>query len=183
MSEYHRYFIPGGTYFFMLVTERRAPLFAQASAREMLGRIFRDCLQRDPFDVIAIVLLPDHLHALWALPTGDDRYSRRWQFIKREFTRAWLACGGSEQPRSKSRLIQRRRGVWQRRFWEHMIRDEADLEAHFDYIHYNPVKHGLTTCPSDWPWSTFHRWVRAGHYPPDWGGCSSMNELENGGGE
>jgi len=175
MSEYRRYFVPGGTYFFTVVTEGRAPLFGQAAARELLGSAFRRCLLRDRFEVIAMVLLPDHLHAVWALPAGDDRYSRRWQWIKREFTRAWLALGGHEQPRSDSRLSQRRRGVWQRRFWEHAVRDESDLEAHFDYIHYNPVKHGLVARPQDWPWSSFHRWVRAGHYPIGWGGCAAMH--------
>jgi REP-associated tyrosine transposase len=98
---------------------------------------------------------------------GDCAYSERWRWIKREFTRDWLACGGTEQSRRVSG--QRRRGVWQRRFWEHTIRDETDLENHFDYIHYNPVKHGLVQRPCDWPWSSFHRWVRAGHYQPNWG--------------
>jgi putative transposase len=164
---YRRYFVPGATYFFTVVTDRRAALFADEAARRMLGSVIRRCLLRRPLKVVAIVLLPDHLHCLWALPAGDCAYSERWRWIKREFTRDWLACGGIEQPRRVSR--QRRRGVWQRRFWEHTIRDETDLENHFDYIHYNPVKHGLVQRPRDWPWSSFHRWVRAGHYPPNWG--------------
>jgi len=168
MSDYRRYFVPGGTFFFTLVTERRATLFDSDRARMLLGSTIRRCFLRYPVEVVAIVLLPDHLHTLWTLPPGDSRYSLRWRWIKREFTRAWLALGGAEQARSAARLEERRRGVWQRRFWEHTIRDEADLEAHFDYIHYNPVKHGLARRPRDWPWSTFHRWVRAGHYPIDW---------------
>jgi putative transposase len=167
MSDYRRYFVPGATYFFTVVTERRAPLFADDSARRLLGSVIRRCLLRRPLKVLAVVLLPDHLHCLWALPSGDCAYSERWRWIKREFTRGWLACGGTEQPRRASR--QRRRGVWQRRFWEHTIRDETDLDNHFDYIHFNPVKHRLVQRPRDWPWSSFHRWVRAGHYRPNWG--------------
>jgi REP-associated tyrosine transposase len=169
MSDYRRYFVPGATYFFTLVTERRAPLFAGEAARRLLGSAMRRCLLRRPLKVVAVVLLPNHLHCLWALPPGDTAYPLRWRWIKREFTRAWLAGGGLEQPRPESRREQRRRGVWQRRFWEHTIRDETDLESHFDYIHYNPVKHGLVQRPRDWPWSSFHRWVNAGHYQPDWG--------------
>jgi putative transposase len=168
MSDYRRYFVPGGTYFFTVVTERRSRLFEQDSARRLLGGVIRQCLFRYPVEVVAIVLLPEHLHTLWTLPVGDSRYSLRWGWIKREFTRAWLEIGGAEEGRSEARTRERRRGIWQRRFWEHTIRDEADLESHFDYIHYNPVKHGLVQRPGDWPWSSFHRWVRAGHYSADW---------------
>jgi putative transposase len=135
MSDYRRYFVPGGTYFFTLVTENRARLFEQAPARRILGAAMRECFARFPLKVVAIVLLPDHLHTLWTLPPGDDCYSLRWRWIKREFTRGWLALGGREQQRSDSRRREQRRGIWQRRFWEHTIRDEADMEAHFDYIH------------------------------------------------
>ncbi len=168
MPNYRRNFVPGGTYFFTVVTERRTSLFSNDRARTLLGNVMRRCFLRYPLDVVAIVLLPDHLHALWALPAGDDRYSMRWRWIKREFTRQWLTHGGAEQRRRPSRLRQRRRGLWQRRFWEHTIRDESDLEAHFDYIHYNPVKHQLVQRPRDWPWSSFHRWVRLGHYSIHW---------------
>lgn len=169
MSDYLRYFVPGGTYFFTVVTENRANLFAATNARQRLGAAFRQCRSRYPFEMIAVVLLPDHLHALWSLPAGDDDYSLRWRWIKREFTRTWLASGGIEQARSTARFREQRRGIWQRRFWEHTIRDESDLEAHVDYIHFNPVKHGLVNRPRDWPWSSFHRWVRNGHYDVDWG--------------
>jgi putative transposase len=168
MSDYRRYFVPGGTYFFTLVTERRARVFASAAARGLLGSVMRRCFLRYPVGVVAIVLLPDHLHTLWTLPPGDDAYSLRWRWIKREFTRGWLALGGAEQVRSTARVTERRRGVWQRRFWEHTIRNEHDLEAHFDYVHYNPVKHGLVRRARHWPWSSFHRWVRAGEYSIDW---------------
>jgi len=183
MSDYRRYFVAGGTYFFTLVTERRARLFEAPAARRLLGDAMRRCLARYPVQVIATVLLPNHLHALWTLPNGDDGYSLRWRWIKREFTRGWLARGGVEQARSASLAAERRRGVWQRRFWEHTIRDEADLEAHFDYIHYNPVKHGLVRRPRDWEWSTFHRWVRAGHYDVDWGAGATIKPLPGDAGE
>jgi len=169
MSLYRRYYVKGGTYFFTLVVQGRSPLFANGAARRLLGSVSRRCVLRYPIDVMAIVLLPDHLHALWSLPRGDANYSQRWSWTKSEFTKQWLAMSGGEQSQSATRNREGRRGVWQRRFWEHTVRDEDDLEAHFDYIHYNPVKHGLVERPRDWPWSTFHRWVAGGHYQVDWG--------------
>lgn len=117
------------------------------------------------------MVLPDHLHTIWTLPCGDDGFSRRIGFLKKEFTKAWLARGGHEQSRSESQLDHRRRGVWQRRFWEHVIRDDSDFAAHVEYIHYNPVKHGLAKCPHAWPWSSFHRHIRLGVYSNNWA-CS-----------
>ena len=169
MSIYRRYFVPGGTFFFIVITERRAPVFADARAVQTLRELMRRCFADYPAQVIATVVLHDHLHALWALPPADTRYSLRWSWIKGHFTREWLARGGREQPQRVGRRREGRRGIWQRRFWEHTIRDEVDLEAHFDYIHYNPVKHGLVQRPRDWRWSSFHRWVRSGHYSIDWG--------------
>lgn len=183
MSEYHRYFVPGGTYFFTVVTEGRARLFAHDAARRLLGNAIRQCRLRYPFQIVAIVLMPEHLHTLWTLPAGDAAYSWRWRWIKREFTRAWLQIGGAEETRSAARLKEQRRGVWQRRFWEHAIRDEADLESHFDYIHYNPVKHGLVQRPRDWPWSSFHRWVHTGHYSIDWAAETTPMAMPYGAGE
>jgi len=116
----------------------------------------------------AIVLLPDHLHAIWTLPLGDDNYSGRWSVIKRNFTSRFLASGGTDWQVSAGKQRENRRGIWQRRFWEHTIEDEEDFETHFDYIHYNPVKHGLVKCPSEWEPSSFHRWVTKGVYPPNW---------------
>ncbi len=168
MSDYRRYFVAGGTYFFTVVMDGRATLFADAAARRLLGSVFRRCIVHRPMSVLAIVLLPDHLHCLWVLPPGDCAYSGRWRWLKGEFTRHWLSLGGREQPPSASLGRERRRGVWQRRFWEHSIRDEMDLERHADYIHYNPVRHKLVNRPRDWPWSSFHRWVRLGHYPIGW---------------
>ncbi|HEY2894155.1 MAG TPA: transposase [Pirellulales bacterium] len=183
MSDYRRYFVPGGTYFFTIVTDRRIAIFSDPAARRLLGSVFRRCLDRTPFRVLAIVLLPDHLHCLWSLQPGDSAYSDRWRWLKAEFTRHWLAAGGSEAPLRQPSSRQRRRGVWQRRFWEHTIRNETDLEAHADYIHYNPVRHKLAARPRDWPWSSFHRWVRAGHYSPDWGRAYERGNLTHDAGE
>jgi putative transposase len=169
MADYRRAFVPGGSFFFTVVTERRAPIFRDDTARRFLGAAFRECRHRWPFRLDALVLLDDHLHAMWTLPPNDTRYSARWGFIKKEFTKTWLAAAGYEQPRSNSRLNQRRRGVWQRRFWEHTLRDENDYARHFDYVHYNPVKHGYVERVRDWPHSTFHRWVNQGVYALNWG--------------
>jgi putative transposase len=172
MPDYRRYFVEGGTYFFTVVTANRAPLFRDGWARYFLGRAMRQENERRPFETLAIVLLPDHLHALWSLPPGDKDYSQRWQAIKAHFSFEWLEFSGEEASVSEGYARQRRRGVWQPRFFEHTIRDEGDLYAHADYLHYNPVKHGLARCPKDWPWSSFHRFVSRGHYEADWG-CSN----------
>jgi putative transposase len=169
MPNFRRSFVPGGTYFFTVVTDRRAPIFDDPRARHLLGAAWRECRARRPFRTVAVVLLPEHLHTIWALPPGDDAYPRRWNRIKARFTRRWLAAGGAEQPVTDGRRRDGRRGVLQPKYWEHTIRDEHDLERHVEYIHFNPVRHGLAACPRDWPYSSFHRWVRAGDYPADWG--------------
>ncbi|MGC8642034.1 MAG: REP-associated tyrosine transposase [Isosphaeraceae bacterium] len=169
MPDYRRAHVPGGMYFFTLVTERRAAILTDPTAREFLRQAFANCRARWPFRIEAIVLLPDHLHAIWSLPPGDANYSLRWAWIKKEFTKSWIDGGGAEETLNDSRHRNRRRGVWQRRFWEHYLEDEDDLERHCDYIHYNPVKHGLVRAPMEWPYSSFHRFVRLGAYPPEWG--------------
>ena len=183
MSDYRRAFVPGGTFFFTVVTDHRSPLFADAAARTILGNVIRRCRQIFPVEIVAVVLLPEHLHALWTLPPGDSNFSMRWGWIKKEFTKAWLATDGRERQLSATQQRERRHSIWQRRFWEHTIRDEDDLAAHFDYIHYNPVKHGLVASPRDWLWSSFHRWVRAGHYSPDWAATQENSILPGNAGE
>jgi putative transposase len=141
------------------------------------SRLARRCLREAidsvradwPFEMLAIALLPQHLHAVWSLPPGDARYSIRWKRIKELFTRRYISAGGEEARPNPSRSRHRERGVWQRRFWEHTVRDEDDLKRCVDYVHWNPKKHGLVANVRDWPWSSFHRFVRLGEYSLDWG--------------
>lgn len=169
MPEYRRAFVPGGTFFFTVVTFGRQPLFRDDVAVNLLGSVLRRCRRRWQMDILAIVLLPDHWHTIWSMPSGDAEYSKRLGWIKKEFTKHWMSIGGSEEAVSEAKRKQRRRGVWQPRFWEHTIEDEADFQHHFDYVHWNPVKHGYVRCPRDWPQSSFHRWVQRGVYPKHWG--------------
>jgi len=168
MPYYRRFHRPGGTFFLTLVTENRAPLFAADGPRALLRAAFDRCLLLHPFVVDAIVLLPDHLHLLMTLPPGDGDYPVRLANLKAGFTRAYLAAGGSEQARSASRIRQRARAVWLKRYWEHTIRDAEDLRNHYDYICYNPVKHQVATCPHAWAHSSFARLATAGQYSADW---------------
>jgi putative transposase len=135
----------------------------------MLRSAIRTCQQQWPFKVDALVLLPDHLHAIWALPPGDCDYSKRWGFINKYFTQQWLIANGAEQPVSLSKKHQRRRGVWQRRFWEYTLPNERNYKRHLGYLHYNPVKHGLVTTVADWSYSSFHHFVIEGFYSSLWG--------------
>ncbi len=168
MADYRRARQPGGTFFFTVVTENRAPIFESEFARKLLGDVMRECAITRPFETDAIVLLHDHLHAMSTLPPGDADYSTRWAFIKANFTRRWLVAGGPEQPITGSRTSTGRRGVWQRRFWEHQIVDDRDYHEHLNYLHYNPVKHGYATCPHAWRHSSFEKWVRKKDYEEDW---------------
>ena len=174
MPSFRRAFVPGGSFFFTVVVHQRRRLFDDPSAVSLLGSVFRRCRMRWPFTMNAIVLLPDHLHTIWSLPRGDSEYSRRLGWIKKEFTTRWLQIGGPEGTVSAGRQRQRRRGIWQPRFWDHTLEDEEDFERHFDYIHWNPVKHGYVRCPKHWQYSSFHRYVRRGVYPSEWG-CFANN--------
>lgn len=168
MPQYRRAYRPGGTFFLTIVTENRAPILTTSAARTNLHTAIDACRANRPFTIDAIVLLPDHWHLMLTLPPGDADYPTRIAAIKSHFTRAYLTAGGREQPRSTSRLNARRRGVWQRHFWEHEIRDDTDYERHFDYILYNPVKHNLADCPHAWPYSSFAHATSTRLYPPDW---------------
>ena len=167
--DYRRYRIEGATYFFTVVTDGRVPFLCDETARGLLSRSLTEYQTRWPFTIDAVVLLPDHLHTLWTLPPADADYSRRWAWIKKEFTKGWLACGRAEQPVSDGRARKGYRGVLQPRFWEHTVRDEDDFARHADYIHSNPVKHGYVRSPKDWEWSSFRQQVAKGWYPEDWG--------------
>jgi putative transposase len=169
MPHYRRNYVPGGTYFFTVVTYRRRRMLVDELARRCLRDAITEIRGKWPFEQVAFVLLPDHLHAVWTLPPGDDRYSLRWRRIKEDFTRRYLKAGGTELPQTDSRIAHGHRGVWHKRFWEHTVRDEDDLKHCADYVHFNPVKHGLVARVADWPWSSFHRFVELGEYDPTWG--------------
>ncbi len=180
MSQYIRKKFPGGYFFFTVVTHNRRPLFNSSLARSILKSTWLDVQKKYPFQVIALCLLPEHIHCLLRLPEGDSDYSIRWSAIKAGFTKNYLAAGGREIPQSESRHRRRLRGIWQKRFWEHQIRDYDDLHNHVHYIHYNPVKHKLTEKVSDWPWSTFHQNRWRNHYKDfDWSGISAFGEGED----
>ena len=151
MSDYRRNYVPGGTYFFTVVTYKRRYMLVDELARSCLHEAIAEIRAKWPFDIVAIVLLPDHWHTVWTLPRGDDRYSLRLRRIKEEFTRRYLEGGGSELPQSESRVDHGMRGIWQKRFWEHTIDDEDDLKRCVDYVHWNPKKHGLVSNVIDWP--------------------------------
>jgi putative transposase len=171
MPDYRRYRIPGGCYFFTVVTAKRQPLLVDHIA--LLRAAFRNVRARHPFTVEAAVILPDHLHCIWTLPEQDSAFARRWRLIKVCFTR--LLSSASEPPKQPDRC---KRTVWQPRFWEHVVRDERDYQRHVDYIHYNPVKHGYVRAPADWPYSSFERFVRMGVYSREWGGESVDGDME-----
>jgi putative transposase len=160
--------------FLTLVTGRRRPLFAEEPARQLLRQAIAQTMTDRPWEMTAVVLLPDHLHMIWRLPDGDVDYSTRVSLLKKRFTRAFLAAGGEETAAPAGQRRHRLRGVWQRRFWEHTIRSAKDFRMHVDYIHLNPVKHGLAARPADWPWSSFHRYVRQGWYEEDWCGTCDL---------
>ncbi|MCK5270179.1 MAG: transposase [Sedimentisphaerales bacterium] len=169
MTDYRRAKFEGGFYFFTVVTYNRRPFLTHDLARDCLRQVWRETKQKREFEVIALCLLPEHLHCVWKLPEEDCDYSGRWAAIKSGFSRRYLSSGGIEGSQSDSRIKKRERGIWQRRFWEHQIRDEKDLQRHVDYTHYNPVKHGLVKELEDWPWSTYHKYVQKGFYAHnDW---------------
>ena len=167
MPNYRRSYLKGGTYFFTVATYRRHPIFKKESAVELLMACFKLVSAEYPFRVDAMVILPDHLHCIWTLPDSDFDFSVRWKRLKACFSRNY-ACSRKADV-SESMHKKREKGIWQRRFWEHCIRDQEDFNRHCDYIHYNPVKHELVNLPMEWKYSSFKRFVRNGLYPEAWG--------------
>lgn len=176
MRTYQRARTPGATYFFTVNLAKRHANPLLTEHIEALREAFRVTRQAHPFTIEAIVVLPEHLHCLWRLPPEDSDFSMRWRLIKAHFSRM-LPPGESI---SASRMRKGERGIWQRRYWEHVIRDERDLQNHLDYIHYNPVKHGHVARAIDWPHSSFHRYVKRGVYPENWAGSPDGMDLEFG---
>ncbi|MEE2692222.1 MAG: transposase [Pseudomonadota bacterium] len=167
MPYYRRLFVPGGTYFFTVnLLDRRDDLLTREIVR--LRAAWAYAAKRHPFETVAAVVLPDHLHCVWRLPPDDDNFPTRWRLIKTEFSRSLAREADARAGRRPGE-----RAIWQRRFWEHLVRDENDLERHIAYIHFNPVKHGHVRDPDDWPYSTWHDWKkeigsRADVPPEDW---------------
>ena len=165
MPDYRRNRVAEGSYFFTVnLRDRRSDLLV-AEIGVLRGAV-RETLLARPFHIDAWVVLPDHMHCLWTLPPGDADFPLRWQMIKARFSRRVT----HPEDRPASLLRRREAGIWQRRYWEHTIRDDADYAAHMDYIHFNPVKHGLAAHPAAWPFSSFRRCVARGLYPADWAG-------------
>ena len=164
MVRYRRNFIAGGTYFSTVTLADRtsSALVDHVTALRMAFRIAR---HERPFTIDAIAILPDHLHAIWTLPSNDSDFSGRWKRIKANFTHRLVAAGVPVKRHPNGEYA-----LWQRRFWEHTIRNEIDFERHVDYVHFNPVKHRLVNRASDWPYSSFHLYVRCGVLPADWAG-------------
>jgi putative transposase len=166
MTNYRRPYVAGATYFFTVNCAERHDNRLLVERIDLLRHVFRKVKADHPFHIDAIVILPEHLHCIWTLPPGDSDYKTRWALIKAGFSRQ-IPSG---EWRSESRAKRGERGIWQRRYWEHLIRDDLDCRRHVDYIHWNPVKHGWVTRVMDWPHSSFHDGVKRGLFPPDWAG-------------
>jgi putative transposase len=178
MSRYRRAITAGGTFFFTVVAYRRQPILCDEAIRTALREAVLSVRRTKPFSIDAWVLLPDHLHCVWTLPADDDDFSGRWSLIKSAVSRTVGARYRRTEWLNASKLKHREATIWQRRFWEHCIRDENDLQRHVDYLHFNPVKHGLVSRVSDWPHSTFHRFVAEGKYPMDWAGSADGVDVD-----
>jgi putative transposase len=166
--QYRRAKIAGASYFFTIVTYERCPIFGNAETVALFQTALNRIKDRHPFEVDAFVILLDHIHTIWTLPEGDAAFSKRWRLIKEAFTKPFVRQHQSSEPNA-SRRAKGEQAVWQRRFWEHVIRDDTDYAAHVDYIHYNPVRHGLVSAARGWPHSSFSGWVERGIYEPCWG--------------
>jgi len=178
MSNYRRANTKGGTYFFTVVTYRRQRFLCDEMVRNVLHDGIKATQATRPFTIDAWVLLPDHLHTIWTLPPDDADFGIRWAMIKRFVTKQCAPELKRDTWMNPSKLKRKESTLWQRRFWEHQIRDESDYQKHMDYLHYNPVKHGLVEKVADWPYSTFHRYVRQGIYGIDWASVNNEQELK-----
>jgi putative transposase len=165
MTDYRRVYMPGASWFFTVNLAERRNNKLLVEQIEPLRMAFRYVKKRRPFAINAVVIMPDHLHCIWTLPTGDADFSSRWNLLKGYFSRN-ISKG---ERVSASRAKRRERGLWQRRFWAHLLVDQEDFNQHMDYIHWNPVKHGWVRQVADWPYSSFHRYVELGVYPINWG--------------
>ena len=179
MSIYRRAKITGGTYFFTVVTYRRQGFLCDGPVRNALREAIRETRSICPFTIDGWVLLPDHQHCIWTLPSNDADNGKRWAMIKRFVTKQCGPLLHRDEWMNDSKRRRNESTLWQRRFWEHVIRDETDYRTHMDYLHFNPVKHGMVKYVRDWPFSTFHRYVREGIYPKNWGGTDEPTRDED----
>jgi putative transposase len=168
MPEYRRFLQKGGIVFLTIVTYKRQNIFVDENNIEILRQAVAKIKSEMPFEILGAVVLPDHLHFLWQLPPDDDNYSKRVGKIKVTFTKLFQQQNSSTEKISLSRQKHRESNIWQRRFWEHTIKDEFDFAQHLDYIHYNPIKHNLVSCPHLWKYSSFDMWVKKNIYSVDW---------------
>ena len=166
MSNYRRSFLKGCTFFFTVVTFKRYPIFEHESSIVLLRTCIKSTMIKYPFRIDAIVILPDHLHTIWTLPDGESDFSTRWKLIKSTFSHQYT--GAKAEIDSASINRKHEKGIWQRRFWEHQIRDQEDFNRHCDYIYFNPVKHGMVVSPAEWEYSSFKSYAAKGFYPEDW---------------
>jgi putative transposase len=173
MPDYRRAWYPGGTYFFTVNALQRHGNNILTCHIDLLRSVVREVRQAHPFVIHGWVVLPEHMHCVIELPPGDANFATRWRLIKAGFSKQLPAV----EDRSIVRRARGERGLWQRRYWEHLIRDDRDLRAHMDYLHFNPVKHGHVTRVADWPYSTFHRLALMGVYPRDWAGSAAADTL------
>ncbi|MFC0036487.1 REP-associated tyrosine transposase [Cardiobacterium valvarum] len=169
MADYRRVFVRGGLYFFTLVLQDRSKSYL-TDYIDIIRAAYKETIARHPFETVAICILPDHVHLLIRLPEGEDDYPTRIAYLKTQFSRNLPI---QIRNPNQSKFKRRETGIWQRRYWEHLIRDNADLARHMDYIYYNPVKHGYVSMVQEWPFSSFHRDVKAGLYPLNWGNSIS----------
>ena len=168
--KYHRVYIKGGTYFFTIVTFQRKKILNEPENIQVLRDAFEYIKKKHPFHLDAYVILPEHIHLIITLPENDDDFSTRIRLMKSYFSRN---CNNLyKQLPDGSRKLKNEQLIWQRRFWEHVIRDNKDYKQHVEYIHYNPVTHGLVSKPIDWVYSSFRRFVKDGIYDMDWGAAN-----------
>ncbi len=175
MPNFRRYYLKGGTYFFTVVTFNRHPILKETTDINLLQQCFEIVNESLPFRIDALVILPDHLHTIWTLPDNDYDFSTRWKRIKAAFSKKVKDKTPLLLPESLA--LKKEKGIWQRRFWEHLIRDQEDFDKHCDYIHYNPVKHGLVKAPIEWKYSSFDQFVKRGFYENDWGKSLDRNII------
>lgn len=178
MSEYRRFYQKEGIVFLTIVTYNRQPIFNNSHNIDLLRKAIATVKSEMPFEILGAVILPDHLHFLCQLPPNDADYSKRVGRLKVLFTKSFKQENNVIQEVPRSRIKHRESNIWQRRFWEHNIRNEQDFEQHLNYIHYNPVKHHLVSCPHFWQYSSFNLWVKKGVYSSQWACICDQNKAK-----